>query len=99
MTVIDKSQVILVLKTFLTTETALTPQQVEPVLKKLELDLGAQLKELGLVSTTDDAHANGTVPKPIVISDVPIFKASLPVSTGPVPVTDLTEFEDFDAKL
>ncbi|KAJ5318143.1 hypothetical protein PENANT_c043G01376 [Penicillium antarcticum] len=100
MTVIDKSQVIFILKTFLTTEMSVSPQELEPVIKKLEHDLGPQLKELGLVSSTDEQGlANGNVSKAISITDVPTFKASLPVSTGPVSVTDLTEFEDFDAKL
>lgn len=33
------------------------------------------------------------------ITNVTEFKARLAVSTGPSPITDLTEFEDFDAKL
>jgi insulysin len=56
---------------------------------------------LGLGSSADEqGDANGSgVPKAVFITDVPTFKASLPVSTGPVPVTDLSEYEDFDAKL
>ncbi|KAH8697779.1 a-pheromone processing metallopeptidase Ste23 [Talaromyces proteolyticus] len=37
--------------------------------------------------------------EPIYITNVPQFKARLPVSAGPSPVVDLSEFEDFDPKL
>jgi insulysin len=75
---------------------------LEPVLETLDEKLSSQLKELGLSSSSDIqgvANGNGETQKAVVITDVPTFKASLPVSTGPVPVTDLSEYEDFDAKL
>ena len=37
--------------------------------------------------------------KPILIEDVRAWKASLPASQGPRMVKDLSEFEDFEAKL
>lgn len=37
--------------------------------------------------------------KTILIKDVRAWKASLPASQGPRMVRDLTEFEDFEAKL
>ncbi|CAG8885895.1 unnamed protein product [Penicillium nalgiovense] len=98
----DKSQVIFAVKGFLATETGLSQQKVEPVLETLDEKLSSQLKELGLGSSSDIqgvANGNGETQKAVVITDVPTFKASLPVSTGPVPVTDLSEYEDFDAKL
>jgi insulysin len=100
-TVVDKSQIVFVVKNFLAIEKSLSQQEIEPVLEKLEQTIGPKLKELGLGSGADEqgsANGNG-VPKPIVITHVPAFKASLPVSAGPVPVIDLSEYEDFDAKL
>jgi insulysin len=99
--VVDKSQIVFVVKTFLTTDQRLSQQQIEPIIEELEQTIGPQLKGLGLSSNADEqgsANGNG-VSKTISITDVPTFKASLPVSTGPVPVTDLSEYEDFDAKL
>ncbi|KAJ5398409.1 hypothetical protein N7465_008898 [Penicillium sp. CMV-2018d] len=101
-TTADKSQVIFAAKNFLAAEAGLSQQKIEPVLEKLEEKLSSQLKELGLGSSSDTqgaANGNGEVQKAVVITDVPTFKARLPVSTGPVPVTDLSEYEDFDAKL
>ena len=37
--------------------------------------------------------------KTVLIKDVRAWKASLPASQGPRMVRDLTEFEDFEAKL
>jgi insulysin len=99
--IVDKSQIVFVVKNFLATEQNLSQQQIEPIIEKLEQTIGPQLKGLGLGSSTDEqSSANGNgVPTAVSITDVPTFKASLPVSTGPVPVTDLSEYEDFDAKL
>lgn len=106
MALVDSSQVLYIVKTFLATDLSLVPEQIDVVIEKMEKILGLQLKVLGLQPPT-----NGDVPPPCngtsaakphavtTISDVSIFKASLPVSAGPVPVSDLTEFEDFDAKL
>lgn len=45
---------------------------------------------------------NGTGPEknaPVYITNVPEFKAKLPVSAGPSPVVDLSEFEELESKL
>ncbi|KAF9246784.1 hypothetical protein DTO027I6_5298 [Penicillium roqueforti] len=100
-TAADKSQVIFAVKNFLT-ETGLSQQKFEPVLETLDEKLSAQLKELGLGSGSDiqgAANGNGEAQKPVIITDVSTFKASLPVSAGPVPAMDLSVYEDFDAKL
>ena len=89
------------MKNFLT-ETGLSQQKFEPVLETLDEKLSAQLKELGLGSGSDiqgAANGNGEAQKPVIITDVSTFKASLPVSAGPVPAMDLSVYEDFDAKL
>lgn len=99
--VVDKSQVLFVVKNFLASEQSLPAKEIESVLEKLGQTVSIQLTELGLGSKVDEQDAaNGTgVPKTVFITDVPTFKASLPVSTGPIPVTDLSVYEDFDAKL
>ncbi|KAJ5688808.1 hypothetical protein N7462_003200 [Penicillium macrosclerotiorum] len=105
MALIDQSQILFIAKTFLAADLSLSPEQITPVTEKLEHALGPQLKQLGPEpNETDQASStNGTsvinAQEAITITDVPTFKARLPVSTGPVPVSDLTEFEDFDAKL
>ena len=55
--------------------------------------------------TEKSIHANGSGSnnadgkKPTYISDIHEFKARLPVSAGPTPVTDLSEYEDLEPKL
>ncbi|KAK5797365.1 hypothetical protein VI817_003656 [Penicillium citrinum] len=103
--VVDVAQIVFIVKTFLATDLSLTPAQIAPVTETLEKNMGIQLNQLGLEAGKDEkAVANGTnVPArpadPVTITDVTVFKARLPVSTGPVSITDLSEFEDFDAKL
>lgn len=46
-----------------------------------------------------DGAADDKEKKTILIKDVRAWKASLPASQGPRMVKDLTEFEDFEAKL
>jgi len=43
------------------------------------------------------ASLNGI--EPVLIEDVRDFKSSLPVTAGPQPTRDLSEYEDLDAKL
>lgn len=98
--VVDESQILYVVKTFLTTELKLSSAQIAPAIEKLEGNVGLQLKQLGLEPGSSHESTNGTLtPEATVITDVPAFKARLAVSAGPVPVSDLSEFEDFDAKL
>ncbi|KAL3476459.1 Metalloenzyme, LuxS/M16 peptidase-like protein [Aspergillus californicus] len=60
-------------------------------------------EQKNLASEDGPVPTNGTkkaaAREPVYITNVTEYKASLPVSKGPSPVTDLTEFEDFDAKL
>ncbi|KAJ5641894.1 Peptidase M16core [Penicillium lividum] len=101
MTLVDHAQIVYIVKTFLVTELNLPQEKLSSVIAKLDRDIGIELKQLGLEPEIN-GKTNGTSAakqEAIVISDVPVFKASLPVSTGPVPVSDLSEFEDFDAKL
>ena len=60
-----------------------------------------QSNSVGTVPATNGTNGTATkTPKaPTYITNVPEFKARLAVSAGPHPITDLSEFEDFDAKL
>lgn len=95
----DKDKILSVFGTFLVSEMSLSEEQAKPVLEKAELDLGVHAQELG-IANGEQPTTNGTV-KPAVtyITNVPEFKAHLPVSAGPTPVTDLSEFEDLEPKL
>ncbi|GES66360.1 a-pheromone processing metallopeptidase Ste23 [Aspergillus terreus] len=85
---------------FLGAEMSLSEQQTKPILEQAQHNLGLHLKQLGLESKSTPA-ANGVDASkhPVYITNVPEFKARLAVSAGPSPITDLSEFEDFDAKL
>ncbi|KAL4939837.1 hypothetical protein BDV06DRAFT_198031 [Aspergillus oleicola] len=60
----------------------------------LRAQAGAQSAESKEQETALEKAAN-----PTYITNVTDFKARLAVSTGPSPITNLSEFEDFDAKL
>ena len=99
-----ESQILDTLKNFLGSVMSLSQQQIEPVLKQAEQNLGVHLKQLGLEPTINgDAKAPATngvgQSHPTYITNVPEYKARLAVSAGPRPFTDLSEFHDFDAKL
>ena len=106
----DKAQILSALNAFFVKDLSLPEEQAKPVLEQADRNLGFQLKHLGFESSADHnvensvettPQTNGaTKPKPVTyITNVPEFKARLAVSAGPHPVTDLSEFEDFDAKL
>ncbi|PWY88039.1 LuxS/MPP-like metallohydrolase [Aspergillus sclerotioniger CBS 115572] len=105
----DEAQILATLKAFLESGMSLSEQQAKPVLEQVEANLGIQLKQAGIEAKKSDGEAaksngvvNGTnedIQPPTYISSVAEFKARLAVSAGPSPVTDLSEFEDFDAKL
>lgn len=107
----DKAQILSTLNAFLVDEMSLSEQQTKPVLEKAEQNLGFKLKHLGFESSDEHdvedpvtGKTNGVKKHKAqqgvtYITDVPEYKARLEVSAGPHPVTDLSEFEDFDAKL
>ncbi|EAW14914.1 a-pheromone processing metallopeptidase Ste23 [Aspergillus clavatus NRRL 1] len=102
----NTEQILSVLKAFLTSEMSLSEQQVAPVLEQAKQNIGLHAKQLGIEAVDQDSKplTNGTgkaqdKQKVTYITNVPDFKASLSMSAGPLAATDLTEFEDFDAKL
>lgn len=104
-----KAQILSTLSTFLTQEMSFSEQQTKPIFEQADQNIGFQLKHLGFESSDDHNVEKSTVPTtngttaapkaPTYITNVPEFKARLAVSAGPHPITDLSEFEDFDAKL
>ncbi|KAF9882582.1 Insulinase (Peptidase M16) [Aspergillus nanangensis] len=96
-----ESQILDVLETFMGSEMSLSEQQSKPVLEQAQQNFGTHLKQLGLESSQLAPVTNGVKASPthpVYITNVPEFKARLAVSAGPSPITDLSEFEDFDAK-
>ncbi|OJJ43998.1 hypothetical protein ASPZODRAFT_18773 [Penicilliopsis zonata CBS 506.65] len=96
----EKSEVLSAFHTFMLSEMSLSEEQAKPVLSKAEQNLGlvfgspAEGSEL-----TNSGTEKPQQPAITYITNVPEFKTRLSVSAGPHPVTDLTEFEDFDPKL
>ena len=85
---------------------------LQQILPSLNLSSSAPAKEDGsngnaeaneyLSNADEKVNGNGAKDekkKPILIEDVRAWKASLPASQGPRMVKDLSEFEDFEAKL
>lgn len=65
--------------------------------KKIHAEHGPAGKEALVKEDAQPPSANGT--KPVFVDDVRAFRASLPASSGPRSVRDLSEYEDLDAKL
>jgi insulysin len=102
----DADQILAVLKKFLLSEMSLSEQQTAPVLEQARQNIGLHAKQLGIETADKDSKpvTNGvgkpkTDRKVTYITNVPEFKARMVMSAGPIAVTDITEFEDFDAKL
>lgn len=68
---------------------------LKQILPSLNLTAAASEKEVAAKEEVTDGEGKKTV----LIEDVRAWKASLPASQGPRMVRDLTEFEDFEAKL
>jgi len=94
----------------LTTELRLAPTQIQPVLaqsKEILDSFGVHTHEpvtepSKLGAATPNGSVNEIVAKkrqPVFITNVSAFKAHHPMSAGPSPLTDLSEFEDLDSKL
>jgi insulysin len=80
-------------------------EQVKSLAEQGEGLLKQILPSLNLTSAAaapekeESVKEEGEEKKTILIKDVRAWKASLPASQGPRMVRDLTEFEDFEAKL
>ena len=93
--------------TYLKNTAGVAVEQVEKLLQPAEQALASFLPSLGIKPQADNTEAVdevgddvvGEKNKPVLIKDVKAFKASLPLSAGPRPVKDPTEFEDLESKL
>lgn len=99
----DKEQIRSTLKAFVGSN--LPEDQTQSLLEGVEQKLGQQLQEIGVGKEPNGTAETGPVSngvqkaQPIYISSVSDFKANIALTAGPNPSTDLSEFEDFEAKL
>lgn len=89
---------------YLTQDAQLPPEQSKLVIQQGQQLMSTILPSLGIevqpvTDGEEDLPAAPPVKKTIFISNVHEYKASLEVSAGPRPVTDLSEYEDFEPKL
>ena len=92
---------------------SLPEPQVDHILAQTDTMLPQLMVALKIKAPADDLVTNGEatngernleelaskIPAPVVIEDVRTWKAGLRVSEAPVPVTDLKDFEEVEAKL
>lgn len=102
----DKEAILSTVSDFLVSEMKLPEDKVQQTIEQGEQKLDFQLSQFGIkaLPNEDGVEAvngtNGTGHKePTFITNVPQYKASLPVSAGPKPIKDLSEFEDIEPKL
>ncbi|KKA20371.1 Insulysin [Rasamsonia emersonii CBS 393.64] len=106
----DHDNVLAAVRPLLVSDLQLPDDRVQPLLERIRHTLESHSKRQGLAEVKAEGAAskhrqkingvNGVGQKqPIYITNVAEFKARLPVSAGPSPVTDLSEFEDFEPKL
>ena len=101
----DQKGIAEALTTFLTEDAQKTPDEVSKIIAEGEQLLGTALPSLGIevLPVVDGVDGNlpeaPAVKETTVIENVHDFKASLPVSVGPRPVTDLKNFEELEPKL
>ena len=92
---------------YLRESAGMAEEQVKSLAEQGEGLLRQILPELNLTSAAaaaapekeESVKEEGEEKKTVLIKDVRAWKASLPASQGPRMVRDLTEFEDFEAKL
>lgn len=81
-------------------------EQIDQIVAQAQAVLAQALPKLGIQTTAKDeavkenvpANAEGVNP-PVLIEDIRAFKAMMPLSKGAVPVKDVSEFEELEAKL
>jgi len=93
------------LSTYLENDAAIPSQQANAVTEQARALMPSVLQNLGIMATVseeaDDVDKENLPPQAqvVVIEDVHAFKASLPLSTGAMPVVDLSYYEDIEPKL
>lgn len=101
----DRPSITEALSTYLSQDAQKLPEEVSAIIAKGEQLLATALPSLGIeVPPVVDGVDGGLPEAPPVkatslIENVHDFKAALPVSVGPRPVTDLRNFEELEPKL
>ena len=103
----NQAVIISTIREFLTSEMKLASDKVDTVIEKGTKALNTLLASLGLepshggseTAVSFPVNGNVTLPEPTYITNVPEWKARLPVTPAPAPVVDFSEYEDFEAKL
>jgi insulysin len=111
----DPKGVLAAVTSYLRDSAGVAEEQIKALAEQGEGLLGQILPSLNLSSTPAKAGFNGDAEtneylsnadekkdekkKPVLIEDVRAWKASLPASQGPRMVKNMSEFEDFEAKL
>ena len=95
------------IREFLTSEMKLPAEKADDIIEKGAKALNTVLASLGIEPTHPEGEGavsfpvNGdvSVSEPVYISNVSEWKARLPVTPGPAPVVEISDYEDFEAKL
>jgi insulysin len=107
----DRVSIVSALQVFLTEDVKLPAERINGIIETGEKAIGMIFQKLGISPTAQSANGevdgdgagnevNGEVEKKsTVITNVHEFQSGLEVTRGPVPVTDLSEFEELEAKL
>ena len=101
----DRPRITEVLSTYLVEDAQKQPDEVLNIIAEGEQLLATALPSLGIEVPPTVDGVDGELPEapPVqastMIENVHDFKASLPVSVGPRPVTDLRNFEELEPKL
>ncbi|MCJ1246816.1 Insulinase (Peptidase M16) [Trapelia coarctata] len=100
----DQVAIIAAIGKYLTKDAQVSTEQSQLVIQQGTQLMGTILPSLGIevqpaVDGEQDLPEAPPVKKTTLIENVHGYKASLEVSAGPRPVTDLSEYEDFEPKL
>lgn len=94
----DRDQILSTLKTLLSS-TGVPDNQAKAALEHVSQNIETYLQELGQDSKESNGVNGVQKARPTYISRVSDFKANIALTAGPNPATDLSEYEDFEAKL
>lgn len=90
-----KDLIVSALKNFIKSTTDVSEEKAKPILANVEQNLSLPLGLGEAKGTNGVKESQG----PTYITSVPDFKANISLTAGPSPLTDLSEYEDFEPKL
>ena len=100
----DSAGCVTAISNFLSEDLKLTAEKSEPIVTQSQQALATVLPALGIQIRASVEESSELTPAPPMkpttyIENVYAWKASHEVSAGPRPLTDLSEYEDFESKL